>query len=159
MFNHAAEDYICPICLAINGEENEDTWIVQDDIFYKDEHVVGFVSSKAIKGNEGHPLIVPVDHVENLYDLPEDMGHKIFDLAKRTAVASKEVRESDGVTLVQNNEPAGDQHAFHFHLHVVPRFDGDNFREEFLNAERSKPSERKQFAQDLKEYMNQNRVD
>jgi|GEM_PF-2341840 hypothetical protein len=45
MFNYAPEDYRCPICIAIDGIENEDTWIKQDDIFYKDDLVTGFIST------------------------------------------------------------------------------------------------------------------
>ncbi len=149
MYNHAPNDYICPICLAIKGIENENTWIVQDDIFYRDDLVVGFIGSKAIKGNEGHPLIVPVEYYENIYDLPDSVAHRITEVAKRTALALKETRHADGVTLLQNNEPTGDQHAFHYHLQVVPRFEGDNFHEELWKAERSSLLDRVEFAQQL----------
>lgn len=146
MYNHATADYVCPICLAVQGTEIEETWIVQDDIFYRDELVMGFISSKAIKGNEGHPIIVPLEHYENIYDLPDAVAHRIAEIAKRTALALKETRHTDGVTVLQNNEPAGDQHAFHYHLHVVPRFNGDNFHEELWKAERSEPEDRKEHA-------------
>lgn len=158
MYNHAQDNYTCPVCLAIKGIENEDTWIVQDDIFYRDELVVGFISSKAIKGNEGHPLIVPVEHYENIYDLPNIVAHRVAEVAKQTALALKETRNADGVTLVQNNEPAGDQHAFHYHLHVVPRFDGDRFHEELWKAEKSEPENIKEFADLLKTQLNMSTI-
>lgn len=152
MHNHAPDDYKCPICIAIDGLENEDTWIVQDDIFYKDDLVTAFISSKAIKGNDGHPLIVPNEHYENVYDLPGEVGHRIFDVAKKTALALKDTRSCDGITFLQNNEPAGDQHAFHYHLHVVPRFTDDNFHEELWKAQKSEPQERLSFANALRKY-------
>lgn len=46
-------------------------------------------------------------------------------LAARVARAAKVAFAVDGITLRQNNEPASDQHLFHFHLHVVPRFNSD----------------------------------
>lgn len=151
MQSHAPENYICPICQAIQGLENEATWIKQADIFYKDDLVMGFISSKAIKGNEGHPLIVPMQHAENIYELPKEAGHRIFDIAKKVAITLKTTRNCDGVTLVQNNEPAGDQHAFHYHLHIVPRFTNDQFATELWKAEKSNPENRIEYASKLKE--------
>lgn len=150
MQSNAPENYICPICLAVDGIENEDTWIVQDDIFYRDEDVMGFISSKSIKGNECHPLIVPTKHYENIYEMPDDVLAKVIQLSKKVALAVKETRNADGVTILQNNEPAGDQHAFHYHMHVVPRFNGDNFHEEVWRAERNTPEERRGFVEELK---------
>jgi len=152
MFNNAPPNYKCPICLAINGIENKDTWIKQKDIFYRDDFVVGFISSKFIKGNEGHPLIVPRKHYENIYDLPKEIGYKIFNMGKKTAIALKKLRDCDGINLIQNNEPAADQHAFHYHLHVVPRFKGDNFHKEFWNAKKFNSEVRIRYAQDLRDY-------
>lgn len=152
MYNHVPTDYKCPICIAIAGDENEDTWIVKEDIFYKDDLVIGFISSKAIKGNEGHAIISPLDHHENIYDLPEEVGHRIFDVSKKIAIALKEIRKCDGISVGQYNEPAGGQHAFHYHFHLFPRFEGDNFNEELWKAERSAPESRKEYAGALKGY-------
>ena len=152
MHNHAPDNYRCPICLAINGVEHEDTWIVQNDIFYRDDLVVGFISSKAIKGNDGHPLILPIQHYENIYDLPTEIGHRVSEIAKQTSFALKETRNADGVTLVQNNEPAGDQHAFHYHLHVIPRFIDDSYHTEGHRASRSNPVDRAAPASALREW-------
>lgn len=151
MHNHAPENYACPICLAVSGIENEQTWIKQADIFYRDELVVGFISSKFVKGNEGHPLIVPVQHFENFYDLPAEYGQRIFEVSRRVASVLREARKCDGVTILQNNEPAGDQHAFHYHLHLFPRFTGDHFHEELIRARVSLPEERGAYATMLRE--------
>ncbi len=152
MLNHAPIEYKCPICLAISGVENEDTWIAQSDIFYRDELVVGFISSKAVKGNEAHALVVPVKHFENLYEMPAEYGHRVFEISKEVAKALKQTRNCDGVTILQNNEPAGDQHAFHYHMHVFPRFTGDMLHEELMRGQRSTPEQRLPHAKALKEY-------
>lgn len=152
MFNHAPQNYRCPICIAVSGIENEDTWIKQNDIFYRDSLVLCFIGSKFIKGNEGHPLIVPIKHYENIYDLPKDYACRIAVVAKAVAQAVRIVRKSSGVTIMQNNEPAGDQHALHYHMHIIPRFEGDNFHEELWKARKSEVGERVNYADSLREY-------
>lgn len=75
--------------------------------------------------NAGHALVVPRRHVENLYELPDELAGPILSTAARVARAAKKAFAAEGVTLRQNNEAASDQHLFHFHLHVIPRFAGD----------------------------------
>ena len=155
MFNNAPLNYRCPICPAIKGIENKDTWIKQEDIFYRDQLVMGFISSKFIKGNEGHLLIVPNEHFENIYDLPVEVGFRIFDLGKKVSIALKKLRNCDGIDLMQFNEPAGDQHAFHYHLHIIPRFKSDNFHKELWNGKKSNSKERFLYSQDLRNHFKQ----
>jgi histidine triad (HIT) family protein len=150
MYNHEPNNYICPICIAISEKETRDTWIKQADIVYKDNFVTGFISSKFIKGNEGHILVVPNKHFENIYDIPEKFICYVFNVGKKIAVTLKEVRKCDGVNFVQNNEPVADQHAFHYHLHIIPRFKGDNFNEEFSKAKKSKPKDRIKYAKAIR---------
>ena len=153
MYNHAPADYDCPICLAVNGVENEKTMIKQADIFYKDDLVLGFIGSKFVEGNEGYPILVPVEHIENLYDLPETTGHRIFDLSKDLAIALKDLRQCDGVNILQNNEPAANQHAFHYHMHIIPRFEGDRYHDNVKSTRVSDPVERIPYAEALRSYL------
>jgi histidine triad (HIT) family protein len=54
------------------------------------------------------------------------------------------------VTLRQNNEPAGDQHAFHYHMHIFPRYVGDNFNANVIDKRRqTDPTERIVYAEKL----------
>jgi len=73
----------------------------------------------------GHALVVPRRHVENLYELPDELAAPILSAAAKVARAAKRAFGADGVTLRQNNEAASDQRLFHFHLHVTPRLAGD----------------------------------
>ncbi len=111
-----------------------------------------FISSFFIGKNPGHVIIVPVEHFENLYDLPEETGNAVFAMAKRVALALKEVYQCDGVTVSQNNEPAGDQHAFHYHFHVFPRYTDDELYKNMLDKKLPKPEERFAYAEKLKKY-------
>lgn len=152
MYNHTPENYTCPICLAIKGVASNETMIRQEDIFYRDDFVVGFIGSKFIEGNEGYPMVVPVNHFENIYDLPPEYAHHIVDIARDVSIALKKIRNCDGVKLIQNNEPASGQHAFHYHLHVIPRFEGDDFQNQCISTRVSTPEERIDYAAALREY-------
>jgi histidine triad (HIT) family protein len=149
MYNHSKTDYKCPICLAIKGVENDSTMIKQDDIFYKDDLIVGIINSKYVKHNPGHIILVPREHYENIYDLPDEIGAKIFQMSRIFSIALKEIRKCDGITIRQNNEPASNQHAFHYHLHIFPRFEGDDFENLSQNTNILELSERKKYAGDL----------
>ncbi len=152
MFNHAPQNYKCPICVAIKGIESEDTLIRQADIIYQDELVTAFIGSFFIRNNPGHIIIVPNEHYENIYELPENVGHQIFNVAKRSATAIKETRKCDGITTMQNNEPAGNQHAFHYHLHIFPRFENDELHAHLGNSIKSEPGDRLAYSEPLKKY-------
>lgn len=118
MYNHAPEDYKCPLCLTAEGIESGDTMAKQADVFYRDNLVFAMVGSKFVGNNPAHVIIVPNKHFENIYDIPKQVTHRIIDIAQQVAIALKEVRKCDGVMILQNNEPASGQHAFHFHLHA-----------------------------------------
>jgi histidine triad (HIT) family protein len=60
-----------------------------------------------------------------VYELPDALAGPILSTAAKVARAVKRAFAVDGVTLRQNNDAASDQHLFHFHLHVIPRFEGD----------------------------------
>ena len=153
MHTHTSTSYICPICPAVHGLETEHTWIKQADIIFRDEYVMVFIGSKFIQGHEGYPLVVPVQHFENIYDIPESIIGSIAAMTKKMATAVKDTFECDGITIVQNNEPAGDQHAFHYHVHIVPRFHDDVFHNVFMKGEKSSPEERIPYAERLRAYL------
>lgn len=73
----------------------------------------------------GHSLVMPRKHVRNIYELPDELAEAILSAAVKIARTAKKAFAADGITLRQNNDAASDQHLFHFHLHVIPRFEGD----------------------------------
>lgn len=152
MFNHAPDDYCCPICLGVKGVEDERTLLRKTDLLYSDELVSVFMNSFFIKGNEGHIIVVPNVHTEHLYDLPEHIGHRIMDVTKRYSITMKKAYECDGILLQQHNEPSGGQHAFHFHLHIVPRYLNDDFFEQVKKKIKTTPDERLPFINTLKKF-------
>lgn len=155
MHNHAPANYVCPICLGVAGEENAHTLIRQSDIIYQDGVVMAFIASYWIGRNDGHVIVVPCEHYENLYDLPDEVAAKIMSLARQLAVAMKAAYNCEGVTLQQNNEPAGGQHAFHYHLHLFPRNTGDDIYQHMGVKRETTAEERLPYAKLLKEVLEQ----
>lgn len=155
MKSNAPDGYKCPICLSIQGIESSDTLLKQADTVYKDNLISVFINSFWIGKNEGHVIVVPNEHFETIYELPEHVGHRVFDVAKKIAIAMKIAYQSDGITTRQNNEPAGDQHAFHFHFHIFPRYTDDGFNQRLTEKSRlSEPSERIKYVEKLKTELN-----
>lgn len=74
---------------------------------------------------KGHALILPKEHADDLFELPEETAAKVLVLAKRAAARMKERLHCDGINLVQNNGAAAGQTVSHFHLHMIPRYEGD----------------------------------
>lgn len=157
MKSNAPKNYVCPICLSNQGIENEDTLLKQSDLVFRDELVSVWINSFWIKGNEGHVIIVTNEHFENIYDLSDEVGNRVFHVSKLMSKAIKVTYSCDGITLRQNNEPAGDQHAFHYHLHVFPRYEGDNFNQELTKKSfLSDPKDRTKYVEKLKKYLKEN---
>ena len=73
----------------------------------------------------GHALILPREHADNLYELPEDTAAKVFVLAKKMATKMTEKLHCDGLNIVQNNGEAAGQTVRHFHMHLIPRYKDD----------------------------------
>lgn len=106
----------CIFCKIANGEipsatlyENEEFRVILD---------LG-------PANKGHALILPKEHYRNLYEMPDELAGKAMILAKKVIIKMKEVLKCDGYNVVQNNEEAAGQTVFHFHLHLIPRNQGD----------------------------------
>lgn len=124
-FTHEPPGYDCPFCRLVAGEATGLT--DQRDVVRRSGGATAIMSPHWWPGNRGHVLVVPNGHHENLYALPPEAGHAVMDLVREIAVALKAAYGCDGVTVRQNNEPAGGQDVWHVHAHVVPRYDNDAF--------------------------------
>ncbi len=127
MISHAPPDYVCPFCLLVKDIANEHVHSRHSDIIYQDKAVTAFVAAKQWPQNFGNVLIMPNAHFENIYTLPIHLATQIHRVARIVALALKAAYGCDGVSTRQHNEPAGSQDVWHYHLHVTPRYHGDNF--------------------------------
>ncbi len=110
------KDENCIFCKIAAGE------IPSKTIYENEEFRVILDISPATKG---HALIIPKEHYANIYELPEEMAGKAMVLAKNLAAHMTEALGCDGFNLVQNNGEVAGQTVFHFHMHLIPRYEGD----------------------------------
>ena len=74
----------------------------------------------------GHALLLPKNHFANLFELDDETAQKAILVAKKMAGKMKDALGADGFNLVQNNGEAAGQTVFHFHMHLIPRYENDN---------------------------------
>lgn len=150
MFNHEPPGYRCPFCVVQAG--GDDVLIGPPDIVAETPVAFAVMSIRWWPMNRGHVLVVPRRHYENLYDLPPADGHAVHDLTRAVAIALRDTYGCDGVSTRQHNEPAGNQDVWHYHLHVFPRYHGDDLYHSRPLPEPVTPSERAPYVKRLRAY-------
>ncbi len=77
---------------------------------------------------KGHALIIPKDHFDDIYEIPEEYLAHIAGVSKKIALLMKEKLGTDGLNIVQNNGETAGQTVRHYHMHCIPRYkdDGQN---------------------------------
>jgi histidine triad (HIT) family protein len=153
MYNHAPENYVCPFCMLIQGIENKHVISVQSDIIYHDTSITAAISSHQRPNNPGNVIIMPNEHFENIYDLPVHYAVDIHRVARLVALAMKAVFNCEGISTRQHNEPAGNQDVWHYHMHVTPRYQDDQFYT--APWERMPMEDRAVYANKLRSYFSQ----
>ena len=156
IYNHAPSDYVCPFCSLVKGKEGVESQLMSPDIIFQTADVTAFMALRKYPNNPGHVLIVPNEHFENIYDLPLDVSVKIHALSRDVVFAMKSEYHCEGIMLRQHNEPAGDQSIWHYHLHVIPRYENDNF-----HSSQKFPfeaNERAQYAQRLRNWFDKHKM-
>jgi histidine triad (HIT) family protein len=97
----------------------------------------------------GHLLVIPREHARDLLEIdPADLEAAVV-MAQRMARRVCERFAADGVNLLNSTGRPAWQTVFHFHLHVIPRYDGDPLRLPWIPAE-GDPDEIKQAADALR---------
>lgn len=109
----------CIFCKIANGE-------IPSRTIYEDEDFRAILDLGP--ATQGHTLILPKAHAANLLELPEDTAAKVLPVAQKIAAQLKEKLGWDGLNLVQNNGETAGQTVMHFHLHIIPRYQGDGQR-------------------------------
>ena len=105
----------CIFCKIANGE-------IPSATLYEDEEFRVILDLGP--ASKGHALILPKNHYRNLYDIDEATASKAICLAKKMITKMTDVLGCDGYNIVQNNEEAAGQTVFHFHMHIIPRYEG-----------------------------------
>jgi histidine triad (HIT) family protein len=109
----------CIFCKIVAGE-------IPSAIVDEDESTVAFMDINP--ATRGHALVVPREHYVDLLEIPPAALAEVATAAKRLAERVKERLGADGVNLLNSCGVAAWQTVFHFHVHVIPRYDGDPLR-------------------------------
>lgn len=92
-------------------------------IIYEDENFVAFLDINPL--SPGHTLVITKHHYENVFDMPADVAEKLMKVVKAITANMKEKIGAQGVNLMNASGKAAEQTIPHFHLHIVPRNEGD----------------------------------
>ncbi len=106
----------CLFCGIVNG-------IVPSETIASDERTVSFMDINP--ATAGHALVVPRVHSADLLEIGAEDLEAVSLAAQRLAKRTKDVLGADGVNLINSCGRAAWQTVFHFHMHVVPRYDDD----------------------------------
>ena len=107
----------CIFCKIIKGE-------IPSYTIYEDDDFKVFLDINPI--TNGHALLVPKKHYENMFELDEKIVAKIYETAKKIYDLEKEKLDIEGFTLIQNNGHGQD--VKHYHLHLIPRYSYDDVK-------------------------------
>jgi len=92
---------------------------------YEDDKTFAFLDADPV--NPGHTLVIPKEPYKNIYEIPQDSFAAVMNTVRKLAPAIKEAVGADGINIGQNNDSAAGQEVFHFHVHIMPRFEGDGY--------------------------------
>ena len=111
---HLNED--CIFCKIIRGE-------IPSFKLYEDDRTYAFMDINPL--NDGHALVIPKYHAENIYATPDEWFGPTMSTVRRIASAVNKVVRPEGINLLQANGPGAKQSVFHLHMHVIPRYADD----------------------------------
>lgn len=106
----------CIFCKIINGE-------IPSATIYEDEEFKAILDR--FPANKGHVLILPKQHSANIFDIDSQQAGRLFVLATKIAREMKKSLGFEHLNIMQNNGTVAGQTVFHFHLHLIPRYEND----------------------------------
>lgn len=106
----------CIFCKIASGE-------IPSYTIYEDDDFKAFMDISP--ASKGHTILIPKQHADNIFDLDETVASKLLPVAARIARALKAELKCEGLNLLQNNGEAAGQTVFHFHMHIIPRYEVD----------------------------------
>jgi histidine triad (HIT) family protein len=109
----------CIFCKIVAGE-------LPATIVDEDEHTLAFMDINP--ATRGHALVIPRTHAEDLLSIEPNELEAVVVAARRLAHRQKERLGADGINVINSCGAAAWQTVFHFHLHVIPRYENDPLR-------------------------------
>ena len=110
---------MCVFCKILNGE-------IPGSKIFENEHAIAILDIS--QTTKGHTLIIPKRHVENVFDLNKEECAAIMEACVYVSNKLKEKLGVENVNLLNNSGPLAGQVVMHFHMHVIPRYENDEFK-------------------------------
>jgi histidine triad (HIT) family protein len=117
---------------------------------YEDENTLAFMDINPAA--KGHTLVICKAEHPSMLDVPPEILAAVAHTTQRVARAIVAALKPDGFNIVQNNGAAAGQVVFHYHVHIVPRWQGDNVSP-FSRGQDSSPEELQRIATLIKEHL------
>lgn len=118
----------CIFCNIVNGT-------IPSYKVYEDDQVLAFLDITQV--TKGHTLIIPKQHVEDVFTLSEELASTIFRQVPAIASKLNTTFHPIGMNIINNNK-APLQSVFHYHIHLIPRYESDGFTLSFHSTSPSK---------------------
>ncbi len=118
----------CIFCKLANGDIPTNT-VYEDDMF----RAILDMGPAA----KGHALLLPKDHADNLFELPDDVAREALKTAREVGKKIVSKLGADGLNIVQNNGEVAGQTVMHFHIHIIPRYKNDGQKISWVPGEPS----------------------
>ena len=113
----------CIFCDIANKKEDA-------EILFENDHIMSFLDIRPV--NFGHALVIPKIHYENFLSVPSGELDELIEITQFLSRYITVGMKADGFNIIVNNGLAAGQTIYHFHFHIIPRFEKDfNFKPNF----------------------------
>ena len=109
---------MCVFCKIIDGS-------IPSYKIYEDQDILAFLDISQV--TLGHTLVIPKKHVENVFELDEKTAGILFSKIPMIAKKLKSALNINDLNILNNNGKGAYQSVFHYHIHLLPRYEDDNF--------------------------------
>jgi len=109
----------CILCKIAKGLE-------KSYIIYEDENTIAFAPLPNTIIAKRHLAVIPKNHYENIYDIPEIELFNVMKAVKNISSKLKSKFDAQGINILHASGSVAQQSVFHFHLHLIPRYFNDN---------------------------------
>ena len=116
----------CIFCKIVNGE-------IPSYKIYEDDNFLAFLDISQV--TKGHTLVIPKKHYQDIFEIDEKAMAETYTLVNKLAKKIVEKTGASGVNILNNNKEIAGQTVFHYHVHIIPRYDNnDKINIDFLES-------------------------
>ena len=134
----------CLFCKIVNGE-------IPSTKVYEDDYTYAFMDIMPL--TKGHTLLIPKQHCQDLFAMPEEVAANLYKAAPKVANAIKAAFNPKGMNTINNNGEFAGQTVFHYHLHFIPRYDETDGLDVAWNSKTVEMSDIAAYGEEIKKHI------